>query len=57
MECYLLNNKLIINGYVMVRNKVRENRYNWECEKRIHRKTLETHENCNARATTDCVNG
>jgi len=41
----------------MVRNKVRENRYNWECEKRIHRKTLETHENCNARATTDCVNG
>ncbi|KAL4105184.1 hypothetical protein QTP88_020456 [Uroleucon formosanum] len=41
----------------MVRNKVRENRYYWECEKRFHRKTLETTENCTARATTDCVNG
>jgi len=29
----------------MVKNKVRENRYNWVCEKRVHRKTLETTEN------------
>ncbi|KAL4112906.1 hypothetical protein QTP88_016625 [Uroleucon formosanum] len=26
-------------------------------KKRVHRKTLETTENCTARATTDCVNG
>ncbi|KAL5240513.1 hypothetical protein ACI65C_007923 [Semiaphis heraclei] len=57
MECVFSNNKLFINGYVMVKNKVRENRYNWECEKRVHRKNAETTENCSARATTDCVNG
>ncbi|KAL4089079.1 hypothetical protein QTP88_024152 [Uroleucon formosanum] len=41
----------------MVKNKVRENRYYWECENRVHRKTLETTDNCTARATTDCANG
>jgi len=53
----VLNNKLVIDGYVMVQQKVHENRYNWECAKRVHRKTLATTENCNARTTTECVNG
>ncbi|KAL4142332.1 hypothetical protein QTP88_004813 [Uroleucon formosanum] len=49
MWSYSLNNKLVIDGYVIVQNKVLENWYNWEFEKRVHRKTLETTENCNVR--------
>ncbi|KAL4132814.1 hypothetical protein QTP88_009906 [Uroleucon formosanum] len=52
----LLKPDISVDSYVMVKNKVRENRYYWECEKRVHRKNLEITENCTARATTDYVN-
>jgi hypothetical protein len=55
----IVKNKLILNGYVMIKNKVRDDRYYWECEKRCHKKrSRDTFDNfCNAKAITNVFNG
>src|SRR5437660_1659561 len=44
------NDKIKVNGYLMVKEKTRENTYTWCCEKRKS-------ENCKGRATTNFSNG
>jgi hypothetical protein len=64
----VVNNKLILNGYVMIKIKfgiigillyIINDRYYWECKKRCHkRRSRDTLDNfCNAKTITNVFNG
>ena len=49
---------IIIHGYVMVKNKCRDDLFYWECKHRNHLAGGKHAENfCKARASTVCTNG
>lgn len=49
IEIKIIKNKLFLNGYVMLKNKQRENVFYWECEKRCYKKEISYTDYCNAR--------
>lgn len=57
IDIKIIKNKLFYNGYVMIKNKQRENVFYWECEKRSHKKEKNDFDYCNARMVTLLTNG
>jgi len=54
----IFGTKLLIDNFIMIKNKNRNNKYYWECEKRKHTKRHNSNnEYCNARAVTILVDG
>ncbi|KAL4127434.1 hypothetical protein QTP88_011605 [Uroleucon formosanum] len=57
IDIKIIKNKLFYNGYVMIKNKQRENVFYWECEKRSHKNEKNDFDYCNARMVTLLTNG
>jgi len=57
IDIKIIKNKLFYNGYVMIKNKKRENVFYWECEKRSHKKEKNYFDYCNERMVTLLTNG
>ena len=52
----IFGTKLLIDNFIMIKNKNRNNKYYWECEKRKHSKRHNSNnEYCNAKAVTILV--
>lgn len=54
----IFGTKLLIDNFIMIKNKNRNNKYYWECEQRKHTKRHNSNnEYCNARAIPIFVDG